>query len=247
MACSIEGSLLWHAIQIRSRADSLTSIAKANSNFSQPPDWSQLPPLNAGSVGWVLSGDAPMWIDHLLRHGLTHPVVFAFSTTSLNISARWLIYSCVQHVTSVGLFLQLWKPFCSVRTDLSRVCCFWDGFLAAPVFFSLFFLSFWKCWLRVTCFPLSFLSDLADNLVMDDFTFQEQLLTPRLATAGIGSASSAAAQLPGGYLLPTLSSVASTLLFCRHWPESPHSRHSCSPTMKSQKHFFKNRNQCKCQ
>ncbi|XP_077465725.1 glypican-3-like [Stigmatopora argus] len=29
-------------------------------------------------------------------------------------------------------------------------------------------------------------ADLADNLAMDDFTFQEQLLTPRLATAGAG-------------------------------------------------------------
>uniref|UniRef100_A0A3B4YL97 Glypican-3 n=1 Tax=Seriola lalandi dorsalis TaxID=1841481 RepID=A0A3B4YL97_SERLL len=33
---------------------------------------------------------------------------------------------------------------------------------------------------------------LADNLAMDDFTFQEQLLTPRLATAGIGGVSSPA-------------------------------------------------------
>lgn len=130
-----------------------------------------------------------------------------------------------------ALFLQMWKPFCSVRTDLSRVCCFCDRILAASVFFLPFFLSFF--WLPVTYFSLSFLSDLADNLVMDDFTFQEQLLTPRLATAGIGSASSPAAQLRRSYLVPTLSAMASVLLFCRHWPESPRYHHSCrSQTIK---------------
>lgn len=38
-------------------------------------------------------------------------------------------------------------------------------------------------------------SDLADNLPVDDFTFQEQLLTPGLSTAGVGGVSSPAAPL----------------------------------------------------
>ncbi|XP_056899278.1 glypican-3 [Takifugu flavidus] len=59
-------------------------------------------------------------------------------------------------------------------------------------------------------------ADLADNLVMDDFTFQEQLLTPHLATAGIGGASSPATQLWRSYLVPTLPVMVSILLFCRH-------------------------------
>uniref|UniRef100_A0A667ZEF1 Glypican-3 n=1 Tax=Myripristis murdjan TaxID=586833 RepID=A0A667ZEF1_9TELE len=47
-------------------------------------------------------------------------------------------------------------------------------------------------------------ADLADNLAMDDFTFQEQLLTPRLATAGVGGVSSPAPPLCGCYLVPAL-------------------------------------------
>lgn len=99
-----------------------------------------------------------------------------------------------------ALLLQLRKSFSSMRTDLPHVCCFCDCILAPPV----------------TYFSLSLLSDLADNLVMDDFTFQEQLLTPRLATAGIGGASSPATQLWRSYLVPTLPVIVSILLFCRH-------------------------------
>ncbi|XP_029963277.1 glypican-3 [Salarias fasciatus] len=42
---------------------------------------------------------------------------------------------------------------------------------------------------------LRIFADLSDNLAVDDFTFQEQLLTPRLATGGVGGASSPAAPL----------------------------------------------------
>ncbi|KAM9835617.1 glypican-3 [Syngnathus typhle] len=44
-------------------------------------------------------------------------------------------------------------------------------------------------------------ADLADNLAMDDFTFQEQLLTPRLATAGVGDVSSPGTALQSVYLV----------------------------------------------
>lgn len=57
------------------------------------------------------------------------------------------------------------------------------------------------------------LSDLADNLAMDDFTFQEQLLTPRLATAGVGGVSSPAAPLWRNYLVLMLPAL---LLLCHH-------------------------------
>lgn len=61
-------------------------------------------------------------------------------------------------------------------------------------------------------------SDLADNLAMDDFTFQEQLLTPRLATAGVGGVSSPAAPLWRAYLFLTLPVTLALLLLCHHWP-----------------------------
>uniref|UniRef100_A0A8C5I0M4 Glypican-3 n=1 Tax=Gouania willdenowi TaxID=441366 RepID=A0A8C5I0M4_GOUWI len=51
---------------------------------------------------------------------------------------------------------------------------------------------------------LRIFADLSDNFVMDDFTFQEQLLTPRLATPGIGDASSPAAPLWRGFFNQTL-------------------------------------------
>lgn len=57
---------------------------------------------------------------------------------------------------------------------------------------------------------------------MDDFTFQEQLLTPRLATAGVGGVSSPAAPLWRSYLVPTLPMMLALLLLCRHWPVHPH-------------------------
>lgn len=159
-----------------------------------------------------------------------------FPTTYLNISASSLKNSSVQ--SSLCNMWHLWSiVFTAVKAILQRedrfvprVLLLWPYF-SCPCLFPLFFLSFF--WLPVTYFSLSFLSDLADNLVMDDFTFQEQLLTPRLATAGIGSASSPAAQLRRSYLVPTLSAMASVLLFCRHWPESPRYHHSCrSQTIK---------------
>eukprot|EP00064_Thunnus_orientalis_P016303 superscaffoldBa00003198_g16367 len=59
-------------------------------------------------------------------------------------------------------------------------------------------------------------SDLADNLAMDDFTFQEQLLTPRLATAGVGGVSSPAVPLLRSYLVLTLPVTLALLLLCHH-------------------------------
>lgn len=61
--------------------------------------------------------------------------------------------------------------------------------------------------------PVS-LSDLADNLAMDDFTFQEQLLTPGLATAGAGGVSSSTSLLWGSNLV--LPVMLAQLLLCRH-------------------------------
>uniref|UniRef100_A0A3Q1FPW2 Glypican-3 n=1 Tax=Acanthochromis polyacanthus TaxID=80966 RepID=A0A3Q1FPW2_9TELE len=63
---------------------------------------------------------------------------------------------------------------------------------------------------------LRIFADLSDNLAMDDFTFQEQLLTPRLATAGVGGVSSPAAPLWRSYLDPVLPLVLALLLLCRH-------------------------------
>ncbi|KAK9517718.1 hypothetical protein VZT92_023064 [Zoarces viviparus] len=59
-------------------------------------------------------------------------------------------------------------------------------------------------------------ADLADNLAMDDFIFQEQLLTPRLATAGAGGASSPAAPLWRSRLVPTLPVALALLLLRPH-------------------------------
>ncbi|XP_074504033.1 glypican-3 [Sebastes fasciatus] len=63
---------------------------------------------------------------------------------------------------------------------------------------------------------LRIFADLADNLAMDDFTFQEQLLTPRLAEAGVGGVSSPAAPLWTCYLVPTLPVTLALLLLCHH-------------------------------
>ncbi|KAM8732468.1 glypican-3 [Acanthopagrus schlegelii] len=63
---------------------------------------------------------------------------------------------------------------------------------------------------------LRIFSDLADNLAMDDFTFQEQLLTPRLAPAGVGGVSSPAAPLWSSSLVPALPTMLALLLLCRH-------------------------------
>ncbi|XP_035505641.2 glypican-3 [Scophthalmus maximus] len=63
---------------------------------------------------------------------------------------------------------------------------------------------------------LRIFADLADNLAMDDFTFQEQLLTPRLATAGVGGVSSPAAPLWRSCLVPTIPAALVLLLIRRH-------------------------------
>ncbi|KAM9741004.1 glypican-3 isoform 1-T2 [Menidia menidia] len=63
---------------------------------------------------------------------------------------------------------------------------------------------------------LRIFADLSDNLAMDDFTFQEQLLTPRLATAGAGGISSPAAPLWRSYLFPVLPMMFTLLFFRCH-------------------------------
>ncbi|XP_061902047.1 glypican-3-like [Entelurus aequoreus] len=59
-------------------------------------------------------------------------------------------------------------------------------------------------------------ADLADNLAMDDFTFQEQLLTPPLSPAGKGGISSLGAAARSFNLVLTSSMTLSFLLLCRH-------------------------------
>ncbi|KAK2849469.1 hypothetical protein Q5P01_009303 [Channa striata] len=63
---------------------------------------------------------------------------------------------------------------------------------------------------------LRIFAELADNMAMDDFTFQEQLLTPRLATAGVGGVSSPAAPLWRSDLAPALPVTLALLLCCHH-------------------------------
>ncbi|KAM8909700.1 glypican-3 isoform 1-T1 [Spinachia spinachia] len=63
---------------------------------------------------------------------------------------------------------------------------------------------------------LRIFADLADNLAMDDFTFQEQLLTPHLATGGAGAAASPAAELWRSRLVPTLAVAVALLLLPPH-------------------------------
>nr|XP_043895381.1 glypican-3 [Solea senegalensis] len=63
---------------------------------------------------------------------------------------------------------------------------------------------------------LRIFADLADNLPMDDFTFQEQLLTPRLATAGVGGVSSPAAPLCRSNLVPMLLVTLTLVQLCHH-------------------------------
>ncbi|KAM9850124.1 glypican-3 [Aulostomus maculatus] len=57
---------------------------------------------------------------------------------------------------------------------------------------------------------------LADNLAIDDFTFQEELLTPQLSTIGVGGVSSPAAPLWTSYLVMTLPVMLISLLLCHH-------------------------------
>ncbi|MEQ2310980.1 Glypican-3 [Ameca splendens] len=63
---------------------------------------------------------------------------------------------------------------------------------------------------------LRIFADLADNLAMDDFTFQEQLLTPRLATAGMGGVPSPAAPLWRSSLVAALLATLALLLLWHH-------------------------------
>lgn len=97
--------------------------------------------------------------------------------------------------------------------------------------------------------PCVFLLDLADNLAMDDFTFQEQLLTPRLATAGVGGVSSPAAPLWRSCLVPTFPIILALLQLCHHWPLALY-HHLCrlwfNPNFVEQNTFFKSF-QCKVQ
>uniref|UniRef100_A0A3B3C9H6 Glypican-3 n=1 Tax=Oryzias melastigma TaxID=30732 RepID=A0A3B3C9H6_ORYME len=63
---------------------------------------------------------------------------------------------------------------------------------------------------------LRIFADLSDNLAMDDFAFQEQLLTPRLATGGVGGVSSPAASLKRSCLVSVHSVMVALLLVCHH-------------------------------
>lgn len=135
----------------------------------------------------------------------------------------WL-YVCgawVSRSTNVTLFLQLRKTSCKGRTDIPHMFfSFCDSVCSnylhpfscfSHIFHSLPPLTI--SYLSVSSLSLSVpLSDLADNLAMDDSTFQEQLLTPRLATAGVGGVSSPAAPLWSSYL-PVMLAL---LLLCHH-------------------------------
>nr|XP_015805900.2 glypican-3 isoform X1 [Nothobranchius furzeri] len=63
---------------------------------------------------------------------------------------------------------------------------------------------------------LRIFADLSDNLAMEDFTFQEQLLTPRLATAGVGGVASPAAPLWTGCLAPVLPTTFALFQLWHH-------------------------------
>lgn len=129
----------------------------------------------------------------------------------------------ISHSPYVTLFLQLCKTSCKRRTDIPHVffrfcdsvCsnCLHPSSCFSHIFHSLPPLAISRLSLLS---PSVSLSDLADNLAMDDFTFQEQLLTPRLATAGVGGVSSPAAPLWRSYLVPTLPVVLALLLVCHH-------------------------------
>lgn len=133
--------------------------------------------------------------------------------------------ACVSPSPNVTLFLQLCKTSCRTGTDIPHmffdfcdsVCsnylhplsCLSHTFHSSPP------LAVYLPSIPSICVPLS---DLADNLAMDDFTFQEQLLTPRLAPAGVGGVSSPAAPLWSSSLVPALPTMLALLLLCRHWP-----------------------------
>lgn len=125
---------------------------------------------------------------------------------------------------NVTLFLQLCKTSCGTRTDIPHVFfSFCDSACSNCLHPFPLPLIFFIVLLPPLSSPLSVsLSDLADNLAMDDFTFQEQLLTPRLATAGVGGVSSPAPPLWRCYLVPTLPMTLALLLLCRHWPVHSH-------------------------
>ncbi|KAM8847951.1 glypican-3 isoform 1-T1 [Synchiropus picturatus] len=61
---------------------------------------------------------------------------------------------------------------------------------------------------------LRIFADLADNLAMDDFTFQEQLLTPKLATGGAGAVPSPAEPLWRSYLGLSVSVTLTVVQRC---------------------------------
>lgn len=134
MACSIEGSLLWHANQIRSRADSLTSIAETNSSVSEPPNLRQLAQISTVAVLWGFSTRSAMrGCCYMYRSSFkTGPQASCYDLFFHHITQHFStlakIFMCAACDVCGPLFLQLWKPFCSVRTDLSRVCCFLTEF-----------------------------------------------------------------------------------------------------------------------
>lgn len=174
----------------------------------------------------------PLWFLHFF-FSASHQLNPHFNTHSYNICVcvmRWPQY----HATSACmwrlclLFLQLCKTSCRTRTDIPHMFfCLSDCFvLTVSVLFPLP-LPYLSLFYLPSISPLSVsLSDLADNLAMDDFIFQEQLLTPRLATAGVGGVLSPAPPLWKSDLIPTFPVMLTLLLLCGHWPvnfaRSPH-------------------------
>lgn len=140
------------------------------------------------------------------------------STCICNNNMRHLVIWGAPVSPDVSLFLQLRKTSRISKADM----CF-CVFLCVcselphpllPSYFSFFYLAS----LSPPSPALSVsLLDLADNLAMDDFTFQEQLLTPRLATAGMGGVHSPAAPLQRTSLVPAMPATLALLLLWHHW------------------------------
>lgn len=137
--------------------------------------------------------------------------------------------ACVSRSPNVTLFLQLCKTLCKTRTDIPHMFFSFSDSVGSNCLHPFSCLS--HIFHSLPPFAISHpslpspsvsLSDLADNLAMDDFTFQEQLLTPRLATAGVGGVSSPAAPLWRSYLVPALPVTLALLLLCHQWPVRSH-------------------------
>lgn len=134
--------------------------------------------------------------------------------------------ACVSPSPSVTLFEQLRKTSRRTRTDIPHMFSNFCDSVSSNCLHPLSCLAH-ICHpvpppppsppLPSLCLPSS---DLADNLAMDDFTFQEQLLTPRLATAGAGGAPFSAAPQRSSYLVPAVPLMLALLLLLSQWPST---------------------------